>query len=70
MGGDAIAVAADALVLLGLVVTTLGVVGMYRMPDVYTELHAASKAVVLGIVAFLGASLACLLYTSPSPRDS
>jgi|AntDryMetagUQ889_1029465.scaffolds.fasta_scaffold03660_3 multicomponent Na+:H+ antiporter subunit G len=58
MGGDAIAVAADALVLLGLVVTTLGVVGMYRMPDVYTELHAASKAVVLGIVAFLGASLA------------
>jgi multicomponent Na+:H+ antiporter subunit G len=28
------------------------------MPDVYTQLHAASKAVVLGIVAFLVASLA------------
>ena len=58
MGSQALAVAADALVLLGLVVTTLGVLGMFRMPDVYTELHAASKAVVLGIVAFLAASLA------------
>ena len=58
MGSQALAVAADALVLLGLVVTTLGVLGMFRMPDVYTELHAASKAVVLGIVAFLVASLA------------
>lgn len=50
--------AADALIVLGLLVTTLGVVGMFRMPDVYTELHAASKAVSLGIVAFLAASLA------------
>ena len=58
MGSQALAVAADGLVVLGLVVTTLGVVGMFRMPDVYTELHAASKAVVLGIVAFLAASLA------------
>jgi multicomponent Na+:H+ antiporter subunit G len=40
------------------VVCTLGVVGLFRMPDVYTQLHAASKAVVLGIVAFLVASLA------------
>ncbi len=52
------AVVADALVLLGLVVTTLGVVGMFRMPDVYSELHAASKVVVLGVVAFLIASVA------------
>ena len=58
MGSEALAVAADALVLLGLVVTTLGVVGMFRMPDVYTELHAASKAVVFGVVAFLVASVA------------
>jgi multicomponent Na+:H+ antiporter subunit G len=28
------------------------------MPDAYTQLHAASKAVVLGVVAFLAASLA------------
>ncbi len=58
MGADALALAADALVVLGLVVTTLGVLGIFRMRDVYTELHAASKAVVLGIVAFLLASLA------------
>lgn len=50
--------AADALIVLGLLVTTLGVVGMFRMPDVYTELHAASKAVSLGIVAFLASSVA------------
>ncbi len=31
---------------------------MFRMPDVFTELHSASKAVVLGVVAFLFASLA------------
>ena len=58
MGADVLAVAADGLVFLGLVVTTLGVVGMFRMPDVFTELHAASKAAVLGIGAFLVASLA------------
>ena len=51
------AVAADALVAVGLVVTTLGVVGMLRMPDVYGELHAASKAVFLGVVAFAVAAL-------------
>jgi len=58
MNAGPLALAADALVLVGLVVSTLGVVGMFRLPDVYTQLHAASKAVVLGIVAFLAASLA------------
>lgn len=57
-GSQALAIAADLLVVLGLLVTTLGVAGMFRMPDVYTELHAASKAAFLGIVAFLLASLA------------
>jgi multicomponent Na+:H+ antiporter subunit G len=55
---EILALAADALVLLGLLVCTLGVVGLYRMPDTYTQLHAASKAVVLGVAAFLVASLA------------
>ncbi len=49
---------ADALVLTGLLMTTLGVVGLFRMPDIYTQLHAAGKAVVLGIIALLVASLA------------
>ena len=47
---------ADALVLLGVVVMTVGVYGVFRMPDVYTELHAASKAVFLGVVVLLLAS--------------
>lgn len=49
---------ADVLVVLGVVVTTLGVVGMFRFPDVYTQLHAAGKAIFLGVVAFLVASIA------------
>lgn len=39
----------DALVVLGTIVMTLGVYGMIRMPDLYTSIHAASKAVVLGV---------------------
>ena len=49
---------ADALVLLGVAVMTIGVYGVFRMPDVYTELHAASKAVFLGVIALLAASTA------------
>jgi multicomponent Na+:H+ antiporter subunit G len=52
------AVIADALVILGLLVISLGVLGLFRMPDVYTQLHAAGKAVFLGLVALLVASLA------------
>ena len=40
--------------MLGLVVMTLGVLGLFRMPDVYLQLHASSKAVVLGVVARAG----------------
>ncbi len=47
---------ADALVVLGVVVMTVGVYGIYRMPDIYTKLHAASKAVFLGVVVLLVAS--------------
>ncbi|GIU95378.1 MAG: hypothetical protein KatS3mg012_1835 [Gaiellaceae bacterium] len=47
---------ADALVVLALVVMTVGVYGIRRMPDVYTQLHATSKAVVLGVIAILVAS--------------
>lgn len=46
------------LVVVGVLVVTLGVVGAYRLPDVYTQLHATGKAVFLGVVAFLVASLA------------
>lgn len=40
----------DALVIFGVFITTLGVVGMATMPDIYMRLHAASKAVVLGVL--------------------
>jgi len=48
--------AADALVVLGVLVMTVGVYGLLTMPDVYTQLHAASKAVFLGVVALLAAT--------------
>ena len=47
---------ADTLALLGLAILTIGVFGVLRMPDVYTQLHAASKAGFLGIAALLAAA--------------
>lgn len=49
---------ADALVILGIAVMTLGVYGVIWMPDVYNKLHAASKVVFLGIISLLVASAA------------
>lgn len=47
----------NSLVVLGLIVVTIGVYGLFRMPDIYTQLHAASKAVFLGVIAILVASM-------------
>lgn len=47
---------ADALTLLGLAILTIGVYGVVRLPDVYTQLHAASKAGFLGVAALLAAA--------------
>lgn len=49
---------ADALVILGVFIMTIGVIGMLRMPDTYTKTHAASKAVFLGVISLLVASMA------------
>ncbi len=49
-------VVADVLVVLGLVLLTIGVYGVVRLPDVYTQLHAASKAGFLGIAALLASA--------------
>lgn len=40
----------DTMVILSLIVMTLGIIGVLRMPDIYTKLHGASKSVFLGIV--------------------
>ena len=42
---------ADALVILGVFVMTVGVYGAIRMPDAYTKLHAMSKTVFLGVIS-------------------
>ncbi len=47
---------ADALVVLGVIVMTIGVYGVVRLPDAYTRLHASGKAVVLGLMPLLLAS--------------
>jgi multicomponent Na+:H+ antiporter subunit G len=47
---------ADALVILGILVMTIGVYGVVRMPDTYTRLHVASKMVFLGAMPLLLAS--------------
>lgn len=49
--------AAGVLVVLGLVILTLAVAGIYRMPDVYTEVQATAKAAALGILALVLAAL-------------
>ena len=46
-------VLADGLIVLGLVVVTIGVYGVFRLPDVYTQSHATGKAAFLGVVALL-----------------
>ncbi len=47
---------ADALAVLGLVVLSVSVYGLVRMPDVYTRLHAAGKAGLMGVLPILVAA--------------
>lgn len=47
---------ADALVVFGTFIVSIGVYGIIRMPDTFTRLHAASKSVFLGLLTLLAAS--------------
>lgn len=49
-------VIADILVVIGLIVMTVGVLGIYRMPNVYLQMHGSSKSVFLGVIGFVVAS--------------
>lgn len=40
----------DIMLLVSCAVMTLGIIGIVRMPDVYTKLHGASKSVFLGVI--------------------
>ncbi|WP_207592531.1 monovalent cation/H(+) antiporter subunit G [Halomontanus rarus] len=48
-------VAVGALVVSGLFFTFVAVVGIYRLPDLYTRTHAASKSDTLGALLALAA---------------
>ncbi|MBI3969367.1 MAG: monovalent cation/H(+) antiporter subunit G [Chloroflexi bacterium] len=43
----------DLIIAAGLLIMTTAVYGMVRLPNLYTRLHAASKAGFLGIIPFL-----------------
>jgi multicomponent Na+:H+ antiporter subunit G len=57
MLGELLLWLADALVVLGIAIMTIGVYGVIRMPDLYTQLHAASKSVFVGVVSLCLASI-------------
>lgn len=57
MWEGALGIVAYVLVASGLAAIVLGVIGIVRLPDPYSKLHAASKAASLGLVLVLGASL-------------
>lgn len=40
----------DIMLLVSCAIMTLGVIGILRMPDVYTKLHGASKSLFLGVL--------------------
>jgi multicomponent Na+:H+ antiporter subunit G len=54
---NAVPFVADGLVILGILVMTVGVYGVIRMPDAYTKLHATSKAVFLGVISLCASSV-------------
>jgi multicomponent Na+:H+ antiporter subunit G len=48
------------LLILGVVFSSLGMLGVHRLPDVYTRLHATGKVTAFGAVMTLGAGIAIL----------
>ena len=44
-------------IILGTLTITFGMVGLLRAPSIYTRLHAASKAVALGVVSLYGLAI-------------
>ena len=51
-------VVGGVLLLLGLVLLTIGVVGVLRLPDTYGQLHAQGLATGPGVIAILASSVA------------
>lgn len=51
---------AAVLVIIGTAFSVLGVLGLIRLPDVYTRLHATGKVSVFGVVLIAGAAMFAL----------
>jgi multicomponent Na+:H+ antiporter subunit G len=43
----------DGLIIVGLIIMSVAIYGMVWLPDLYTRLHAASKAAFLGVLPLL-----------------
>lgn len=54
---DVASAVAGGLVVVGLLVMTAAVIGMARVPDLGVRIHAASKAVGLGVIPILLAAM-------------
>ena len=53
-------VVASALLLIGLAFTLIGSIGLVRLPDFYTRMHAPTKATTLGVSSMLAAAALAL----------
>ncbi len=51
---------AIVLLTLGIVFSSLGMLGVIRLPDIYTRLHATGKISAFGAVMIMGAAIAVL----------
>ena len=56
---------AAATLVLGLFFLFVGAVGVFRLPDAYNRMHAASKSITLGVIGVL---LAAVLHLSAPDR--
>lgn len=50
---DVLAMAASVLILLGALLSLVGALGVWRLPDAYARMHSASKAGALGAILVL-----------------
>lgn len=53
-------VVASVLLLVGLFFTLVGSIGLVRLPDFYTRMHAPTKAATLGVSTMLAAAVVAL----------
>jgi multicomponent Na+:H+ antiporter subunit G len=62
------ALLAAALILLGSALALIAAVGLFRLPEVYGRMHAATKPAVLGLVLLLAGTAVQLADWSASAR--